>query len=84
MVFVGRPFRFTRDRLNVNFTAIPWLSGPNRKWQGVKTRLVASYNFSQFITGRLTYTAFSSGYGTDIYAVYGRYDNVGWELSYEF
>ena len=84
VVFVGRPFRFTRDRLNLSVTAIPWLSGPNRKWQGIKTRLTASYNFSQFITGRMTYTAFSGGYGTDLYAIYGKYDNVGWELSYEF
>ena len=32
----------------------------------------------------MTYTAFSGGYGTDLYAIYGKYDNVGWELSYEF
>ena len=84
VAFVGRPFRFTRDRLNISFTAIPWVSGPTRKWQGIKTRLVASYNFSQFITGRLTYTAYSGGYGSDIYGLYGNYDNIGWELSYEF
>ena len=82
--FVGRPFRFTRDRLNVSVTTIPWISGPNRKWQGIKTRLVATYNFSQFITGRLRYTTYDGGHGTDLYGLYGAYDNIGWELSYEF
>lgn len=82
--FVGRPFRFTRDRLRLEFTVNPYLSGPVREWQGVKTKLVASYNFSQFITGRLIYTAFSGGNRTDIYGQYGKWDNIGWEISYEF
>ncbi|MCS6926392.1 MAG: hypothetical protein NZ578_10890 [Candidatus Binatia bacterium] len=82
--FIERPFRFTRDRLRVSFTATPFLSGPTRDWQGVKTKLIASYNFSQFITGRIIYTAYSSGDRTDIYGQYDKWDNVGWEVSYEF
>ena len=82
--FVGRPFRFTRDRLRLEFTVSPYLSGPVREWQGVKTKFVASYNFSQFITGRLIYTAFSGGNRTDLYGQYGKWDNIGWEFSYEF
>jgi hypothetical protein len=82
--FIERPFRFTRDRLRVSFTATPLLSGPTRDWQGIKTRVVASYNFSQFITGRLIYTAYSSGERTDLYGQYNKWDNIGWEVSYEF
>lgn len=82
--FIERPFRFTRDRLRLSFTATPYLSGPTRDWQGIKTRVVASYNFSQFITGRLIYTAYSSGDRTDIYGQYNKWDNIGWEVSYEF
>ena len=82
--FIGRPFRFTRDRLRLEFTLQPWLSGPVREWQGLKTKLVASYNFSQFITGRLIYTAYSSGARTDLFGQFDHFDNIGWEISYEF
>ncbi|MBM4256891.1 MAG: hypothetical protein FJ147_13465 [Deltaproteobacteria bacterium] len=82
--FVGRPFRFTRDRLRLELTLSPWLSGPVREWQGLKSKVVASYNFSQFITGRLIYTAYSSGARTDVFGQYDHFDNIGWELSYEF
>jgi hypothetical protein len=84
VLFIERPFRFTRDRLRISFTASPYVSGPVREWQGLKTKLIASYNFSQFITGKLIYTAYSAGGRTDIYGQYDRWDNVGWELSYEF
>jgi hypothetical protein len=82
--FVGRPFRFTRDRLRLELTLSPWLSGPVREWQGLKSKVVASYNFSQFITGRLVYTAYSSGARTDVFGQYDHFDNIGWEISYEF
>jgi hypothetical protein len=82
--FIGRPFRFTRDRLRLEFTLQPWLSGPVREWQGLKTKLLASYNFSQFITGRLIYTAYSSGARTDLFGQFDHFDNIGWEISYEF
>lgn len=82
--YVDRPFLFTRDRLRVNFTAYPILSGPRTDFQGVKTKLIASYTFSQFIVGRLIYTAYSGGKDIDLYGQYDKWDNVGWELSYEF
>jgi hypothetical protein len=82
--FIERPFRFTRDRLRLSFTFTPWLSGPVREWQGVKTKVAASYNFSQFITGRLIYTAYSAGARTDLFGQYDHWDNIGWEISYEF
>ena len=63
---------------------MPWISGPIRKWQGIKSKLVASYRFSQFITGRMIYTAYSSGDRRDVYGQYNHWDNLGWELSYEF
>lgn len=82
--FIGRPFRFTRDRLRLELTANPYISGPVHQWQGLKTKAIASYNFSQFITGRLIYTAYSGGNRTDLYGQYGKWDNIGWEVSYEF
>lgn len=82
--FIERPFRFTRDRLRLSLTVSPYLSGPVREWQGLKTKFIASYNFSQFITGRLIYTAYSSGSRHDIYGQYDKWDNIGWEISYEF
>lgn len=84
ILFLERPFRFTRDRLRLSFTLFPYLSGPVRGWQGLKTKAIASYNFSQFITGRIVYTAYSSGGSTDVYGQYGKWDNIGWEISYEF
>jgi len=82
--FIERPFRFTRDRLRLSFTLAPFISGPVRKWQGLKTKVIASYNFSQFITGKLIYTAYSSGARSDFYGQYDHWDNIGWEISYEF
>ena len=82
--FVERPFRFTRDRLRLSLTVNPYLSGPVREWQGLKTKAIASYNFSQFITGRLIYTAYSGGSRTDLYGQFDKWDNLGWEISYEF
>ena len=82
--FIERPFRFTRDRLRLSLTVNPFISLPQRKWQGIKTRFVSSYRFSQFITGRIIYTAYSSGDRTDLYGQYNKWDNIGWEMSYEF
>jgi len=82
--FTERPFRFTRDRLRLSLTVSPFLSGPTKEWQGIKTKVVASYNFSQFVTGRLIYTAYSGGNRRDIYGQYDKWDNIGWEISYEF
>lgn len=82
--FTERPFRFTRDRLRLSLTVSPYLSGPVREWQGVKTKFLASYNFSQFITGRLIYTAYSGGNRRDFFGQYDKWDNIGWEISYEF
>lgn len=82
--FIERPFRFTRDRLRLSFTVNPYLSGPVKNWQGLKTKFVASYNFSQFITGRIIYTSYSGGNRRDVYGQYDKWDNIGWEISYEF
>ena len=82
--YVARPFLFTRDRLHVDFTAYPILGGPRSDFQGIKTKLIASYTFSQFIVGKLIYTAYSGGKNVDLYGQYDKWDNIGWELSYEF
>ncbi len=82
--FIERPFRFPRDRLRLSLTVAPYLSGPVKEWQGIKTKVIASYNFSQFITGKLIYTAYSGGSRRDIYGQYDKWDNIGWEISYEF
>ncbi len=84
VVYVDRPFLFTNDRLRVSFTAYPFLGGPRSSFQGLKTKLIASYTFSQFIVGRLIYTAYTGGKSADYYGQYREWDNVGWELSYEF
>jgi hypothetical protein len=42
------------------------------------------YKFSQFVRGQLVYNGYDTGSGTDIYGQYNQWDNIGWELSYEF
>jgi hypothetical protein len=84
VVHVERPFRFTRDRLRIALTVFPFLGGPNNEFEGAKTKLVFSYNFSQFITGWLIYTTYDGGGRNDAYGRYNKWDNIGWELSYEF
>jgi hypothetical protein len=84
LLFVSRPFAFSRDRLSANFTAFPLLSGPDNGWQGIKTKLRVRYKFSQFISGQLIYNGYDSGDRNDLYGQYDDWDNFGWELSYEF
>lgn len=84
VVYVARPFAFTRDRLSVQFTAFPVVSGPDRDWQGIKTKLRVRYKFSQFVTGQLIYNGYDTGAATDVYGQYDRWDNFGWEINYEF
>ena len=82
--FFSRPFAFTRDRLSVEVTVFPTLSGPQADWQGIKSKLRFKYKFSQFVTGQFIYTGYDSGSDTDLYGQYEEWDNFGWELSYEF
>lgn len=84
VVFFSRPFAFTRDRLSLEFTAFPLIGGPDTDWGGLKTKLRLTYKFSQFIRGQLVYNGYDTGDSTDFYGQYNRWDNFGWELSYEF
>jgi hypothetical protein len=84
VLFIEHPLRATRDRLSFSATITPYISGPDRGFQGVKTKLIASYEFSQFITGRLIYTNYSGGNRTDLYGQFREWDNIGIELQYEF
>jgi len=84
VLYVQHPLRATNDRLSLSVTIKPYLSGPQRGLQGVKTKLIASYEFSQFIIGRLIYTDYSGGDKTDLYGRYKQWKNIGVELEYEF
>lgn len=84
VVFFSRPFGFTRDRLSLEFTAFPLISGPDTNWGGIKTKLRLIYKFSQFVRGQMIYNGYDTGSATDVYGQYNQWDNIGWELSYEF
>ncbi|MEX2482302.1 MAG: DUF1302 family protein [Gammaproteobacteria bacterium] len=84
VLFFSRPFGFTRDRLSLEFTAFPLISGPDAGWSGIKTKLRLIYKFSQFVRGQLVYNGYDSGSPSDFYGQYDKWDNIGWELSYEF
>jgi len=84
VIHISHPLRATRDRLKLSATFTPYISGPDRGFQGLKTKLVASYEFSQFITGRLIYSNYSGGDRTDLYGQFREWDNIGVELQYEF
>jgi hypothetical protein len=82
--FIEYPLRSTRDRLKLSATVAPYVSGPERGLQGVKTKLIASYEFSEFITGRLIYTNYCGDDQMDLYGQFDEWDNIGVELQYEF
>ena len=84
VAFFSRPFGFSRDRLSMEFTAFPIISGPDRGWQGIKTKLRLNYKISQFVKAQLIFNGYDGGSPTDTYGQYNHWDNVGWELSYEF
>ncbi|MEN9726837.1 MAG: hypothetical protein RL434_1203 [Pseudomonadota bacterium] len=84
VVYVARPFAFSRDRLSMNFTAFPVVSGPDKEWQGIKTKLRVKYKFSQFISTQLVYNGYDAGRPNEFYGQYDEWDNIGWELNYEF
>jgi hypothetical protein len=84
VLYVEHPLRATGDRLRLSATIAPYLSGPERGLQGIKTRFILGYEFSQFIKGRLIYTAYFAGDRTDLYGQFREWDNIGVELEYEF
>jgi len=84
VVFFSRPFGFTRDRLAMELTLFPVVSGPERDWQGLKSKLRLSYKFSQFVRGQLIYNGYDGGGDQETYGQFNQWDNIGWELSYEF
>ena len=84
IVHLERPFRFSRDRLRASITVFPFLGAPGSHYEGTKTKLVVTYKFSRFITGRLIYTSYDGGDRNTSYGQYNKWDNIGWELSYEF
>jgi len=84
VVFVERPIRATRDRLKLSVTLSPYFSGPERGYQGSKTKFLASYEFSQYIKGSVIYTDYSGGNNDDLFGQFHNYDNLGIELQYEF
>lgn len=84
VVHIERPFRFTRDRLRASVTVFPFLGSPGQHYEGTKSKLVVSYKFSRFITGRLIYTSYDGGGRNGSFGQYEKWDNIGWELSYEF
>ena len=84
VIFIKRPFRFTRDRLAIGLTLTPYLSQPTRNSQGMKTKVKVSYEFSQYLRGKIVYTNYSGGDGDDLFGGYRRYDNIGIGFIYEF
>jgi hypothetical protein len=81
---ISHPLRATHDRLKLSVTVLPYISGPQRGFQGIKTKFIASYEFSQFVSGRVIYTDYSGGDDTDLYGRYKKWKNIGVELQYEF
>ena len=84
VLYLTRPFAFSKDRLSVDLTLYPLISGSDTGWGGIKTKLGVSFKFSNFIKGRFTLNRYDSGDTTDFYGQYDKWDNIGWELSYEF
>jgi hypothetical protein len=84
LLHVARPFAFSKDRMKLEVTAFPLISGSDTGWGGIKTKVRLRYQFSQFLNGELRYTGYDSGSDTDYYGQFNKYDNFGWELNYEF
>ncbi|MDA0821355.1 MAG: AMIN domain-containing protein [Proteobacteria bacterium] len=84
VVFLSRPFAFSRDRLSMEATLFPLLNGSDTGWGGIKSKLRLSYKVSQFVKANVLYTSYDTGDSNDLYGQYNKWDNFGWELSYEF
>ena len=84
VLYLTRPFAFSKDRMSADLTLYPVISGSDTGWGGIKTKFGINYKFSNFIKGRLTLNRYDGGSDSDFYGQYNRWDNIGWELSYEF
>lgn len=84
VLYVEKPIRATRDRLKFTATITPYISWPDRGFQGVKNKLTVSYELSQYIRGKITYTSYSGGDRNDLFGQYGDWDNIGIEMGYDF
>jgi hypothetical protein len=75
---------FLANSLRASVTVFPFLGSPGQHYEGTKTKLIVSYKFSRFITGRLIYTTYDGGGRNSTYGQYDKWDHLGWEVSYEF
>ena len=50
----------------------------------MKSKLRVSYEFSPFLIGSFIYTDYSGGNNDDLFGQYHQWDNIGFELQYEF
>ena len=83
LFMISKFFKTFEDRLNATIYTFLNTGGPLNGWQGTKTQLVLSYKFSDNIQGKLHYVDYRGGV-KDTYGQYDLWDNVGWEISYEF
>lgn len=83
LFLVNKTFESFEDRLSATLYTFLNTGGPVNEWQGSKTQLVLSYNFSDYIQGKLHYVDYRGG-ERDTYGKYDLWDNAGWELVYRF
>jgi hypothetical protein len=83
LFFISKFFAKTEDRLNFTIYSFLNTGGPANEWQGVRTQSVLSWKFSDCIEGKLHHVDYR-GSRKDAYGQYELWDNVGWEILYNF
>ncbi len=84
VLYLTRPFSFSKDRMSADLTLYPVVSGSDTGWGGLKTKIGINYKFSNFVKGRMALNRYDGGTNSDFYGQFNKWDNIGWELSYEF
>jgi hypothetical protein len=83
LFILGKWFESFENRLNLTLYAYFNTGGPVNDWQGTKMQLIGSYRISDYIELKLGYTDYG-GSTVDAYGQYDLWDNVGWEIVYNF
>jgi hypothetical protein len=83
LFYITKTFPRFEDRLNFTIYSFLNTGGPVNECQGVRTQSVLSWKFSDYLEAKLHHVDYR-GSRKDPYGQYELWDNVGWEILYNF
>ncbi len=84
LTVLSKSYAFTGDRLNTTYYILGFANGhPSSKAEGVRQLFEVRWKVSDYISTML-YVELFNGNHQGIYGAYSKYDNMGFQIKYEF